>query len=295
MKPKILLIILLVLIGLTMTTPIIAADMLHRLTHNDQYALVLGRVTTVAHSSFKLSVAKLISGHRVPSRIEIELTGTDRIRPGEKLLISLQRSGRRYKVHWGLFRVSSLDPKQLKIIKSPWPKGDLAALEHYIHTNGTEHDFFYVFSWAFVRYQDGSFTPIYSEMTVPQSAQHLKLMICPERQDYRLTDSTTPGIGLAALYFRQREAVQFCWETNYGEFVLWNPPDYQVISLGMTATVDQGPTVYWRPSLTPQAIPKEGIKITLTVKSSKSKIKYEQASIAIIAKEEGFRVKITVR
>jgi hypothetical protein len=42
MKPKIILAIFLVLLGLMMTTPLIAADVLHRLTHNDQYALVLG-------------------------------------------------------------------------------------------------------------------------------------------------------------------------------------------------------------------------------------------------------------
>jgi hypothetical protein len=291
MKPKIILVILLVLINLTMTTPIFATDILHRLTHNDQYALVLGKVTKVTQSSFEISVAKIISGHRVPARITIKPAETGQPQLGEKLLISLARGNRNYKIRWGLFRVSNLDSKQLKIINSTWPQGDLAALEHYLHTNGTEHDFFFVFSSAFVRYSDGTFTRIYPELIAQQRSKHFKLMICPEREDYHLTDSTAPGLGLTAIYYRQSEDLQFCWETNYGEFNLWNSPDSRVIPLGTTATIEQWQTVYWTPSLTQKAISKEGIKITLIVKSLKSKANYEQASIEIQPKEEAFTVK----
>jgi hypothetical protein len=290
MKPKIILVILLVLINLTMTTPIFAADILHRLTHNDQYALVLGKVKNVAQSSFEISVTKVISGHQVPELIKIKSTETEQPQPGEKLLISLERAKEGYQIRWGLFRVSNLDPQRLKIIKSTWPKGDLAALEHYIHTNRTESEFFFVYESVFVRYTDGTFTRIYPELAARQRAKHFKLMICSERQDYRLTDSSAPGIGLNAIYYRHPEDVQFCWETNYGEFNLWNSPDSRVTPLGMTATAQQWETIYWTPPLTQKAIPKEGIKIILSVKSLKSETKYEQTYIEIKSKEEFFTI-----
>jgi hypothetical protein len=291
MKPKIILMILLVLISLTIATPLIAADILHRLTHNDQYALVLGKVINVSQSFSKISVTRIISGHRVPARIVLKSNGTEQLQSGEKLLLSLERANEGYKIRWGLFRVSGLDPKQLKIIQSTWPKGDLAALEHYIHTNGTERDFFFVFNSAFVRYTDGTFTQIYPELTVSQRTKHFKLMICPERQKYCLTDSSTPGIGLNAIYYRQPEDAQFCWETNYGEFNLWNSPDFRVTHLGMKALAQQWQTVYWTP-IAQKEIPKEGIVITLSVKSLKSKTQYEQTNIEIKSKEEGFTVNI---
>jgi hypothetical protein len=290
MKPKILLMILLVLISLTLTTPIFAADILHRLTHNDQFALVLGQVTKVSQSSFEITVAKIINGHRVPSRIEIKSEGTEQPQPGEKFLVSLDSGNNGYKIHWGLFRVSSLNPKRLRIIKSTWPQGDLAALEHYLHTNGTEHDFFFVFNSAFVRYPDGTFTRIYPKLAAGKRTKHYKLMICAERQEYRPTDSSTPGIGLNAIYYRKPEDVRFCWETNYGEFNLWNSPDSQVIPLGTTATVEQWQTVYWTPPLTQKAIPKEGIKVTVKAESVKSKTIFV-GTLELQPKEDGFTVK----
>jgi hypothetical protein len=295
MKQKIILMILLiltVLIGLRVDTPVFAADILSRLTHNDQYALVLGQVRKVSQSSFEFSVARIISGHRLPSLIVIvKPDGTDQPQDGEKLLVSLERANPSYKIRWGLLRVSSLDPKRLKIIKSRWSQGDLAALEHYIHTNGTESDFFFVFSSAFLRYKDGTFTRLYPKLAAGQSAKHFKLMICPERRDYYLTDSATPGIGLDAIYYRSSEDVRFCWETNYGEFVFWEFPDYKVVSLGKKAVVQERKQIYWRPPLNQKAIPNEGIKVSLTVKSLKSKTVYATAYIGIMPKEGGYTVK----
>jgi hypothetical protein len=293
MKQKnifIILLILTVLIGLTVDTPVIAADILHRLTHNDQYALVLGQVRKVSQSSFEFSVARIISGHRLPSIIVI-VKPDDQPRAGEKLLVSLERASPSYKIRWVLLRVSNLDPKRLKIIKSGWSQGDLAALEHYIHTNGTESDFFFVFSSAFLRYKDGTFTRLYPKLAAGQSAKHFKLMICPERQDYYPTDSATPGIGLDAIYYRSAEEVQFCWETNYGEFIFWEFPDYKVVSLGKKATVQERKPIYWSPPLNQKAIPRKGIKVSLTVKSLKSKTVYETAYIGIKPKEGGYTVK----
>jgi hypothetical protein len=291
-KRKIILMILPVLIGLTIAEPLMAADILHRLTHNDQYALVLGHVRKVSQSSFEFSVARIISGHRLPSPIVIiKPDGTDQPQAGEKLLVSLERTSPSYKIRWGLFRVSNLDPKRLKIIKSSWSQGDLAALEHYIHTNGTEHDFFFVFSSAFLQYKDGTFTRIYPGLAAGQRTKHFKLMICPERQDYHPTDSATPGIGLDAIYYRSSENVRFCWETNYGEFVSWEFPDYKVVSLGKKATVQERKRIYWSPPLTQEAIPEKGIKVSLTVKSLKSEAIYERAYIEIKPKEGGYTVK----
>lgn len=183
-----------------------------------------------------------------------------------------------------------LDPRRLKIIQSGWSKSDLAALEHYIHTG--EHDFFFVYDSAFSRFTDGTFTRIYPELPVSQKSKHFKLMICPERREYHLTDSSAPGIGLHAIYYRNSEELRLNWETNYGRFIRWEAPDYRVISLGKTATVPGWETVYWTPLATGKGIPKAGIRISVTVKEQKNKVMVEQAQIRIEFKGENFRVKL---
>lgn len=284
---------LLLLIFCTLAPLSPAADILHRLTHGDQYALVLGRVTQVQKLSFELSVARTVSGHRTPAHILINCSPKgqqDWPKPGEKLLVSLEREAKEYRIHWGLFHVSSLDPRQLKIIQSAWPKGDLAALEHYLHTG--ENDFFFVYDSAFARFPDGTFTRIYPALPAPQKSKHFKLMICPERREYRLTDSSTPGIGLEAIYFRNSQELKVTWETNYGRFILWEPPEYRVISMGKTAEVPGWKTVYWTPLTMGKDLPKEGIRIGVSVNDQKDKVKVEQAYIEVQFKEGTFRVRL---
>jgi hypothetical protein len=292
MKFKSLFTVLLVFISFALAIPVNAADIFYRLTHNDQYSLVLGKVTKVGPTSFEFSSIRVISGHRMPDQIVIMTNGTPQPKKsGEKLLISLERVNDGYRIRWGLFRVSNLDPKKLRIIKSTWPQSDLAALEHYVHTNGAENNFFFVFGSAFVHNSDSTFTRIYPKLPINKRTKHFKLMICPERQNYYLTDSLTPGLGLHAVYYRYYDGIQFRWETNYGQFSLWETPDYRVIPLGRNARIPGWKTVYWTPSLTQKIIPKE-IKITVTAEDQKSKTKYEHTYLEIQPKEEGFKVKI---
>ncbi len=291
MKHRMIFLILAIIFSFTFATTTFSADILHRLTHNDQYALILGQVTKADESTSEISVARIISGHRIPARIWIRNPQSSPPKPGEKILVSLERGNDHYQIRWGLFRVSSLDPKQLRIIKSTWPKGDQAALEHYIHSSGVERDFFFVHDSAFLRYPDGTFTRIYPELPVQQRNKHFRLMICPERWNYRFTDSSAPGIGLYPIYYLNSEKLRYCWRTNYGRFSRWEPPDYRVIPLGMTATVSGWGKIYWTPSITQEPIPKEGIKISLTVKDSRRQTSYEQTVIGIEANAKIFRVK----
>jgi hypothetical protein len=287
------LMILLVFVSLILVIPVNAADILSRLTHNDQYALALGKVTKVLPTSFEISNLKVISGHRLPTRITIKSKESFDLKPGEKVLISLGRENSGYRIKWGMFRVSSLNPQKLRIIRSNYPPGDKAALEHYIHTNGTENDFFFIFDSAFVRNPDQTFTRIYPELPLAQRRKHFKLMICAARKEYCLTDSRAPGLGLHATYYHDYEGLQFRWETNYGQFSLY---DYlnnnRVIPLGKIARIEGWKTVYWSPSLSQELIPKEGIKITVTAEDRESETRYEQAYLEIQAKGTVFRVKL---
>ncbi|MDN7025945.1 hypothetical protein FGU65_13805 [Methanoculleus sp. FWC-SCC1] len=56
--------------------------------------------------------------------------------------------------------------------------------------------------------------------------------------------SQTVGIELAAHYSGPAQDAAYHWITDYGEFVAWASPDYEVTPLGADA-VTQEPVVYW--------------------------------------------------
>jgi len=66
-----------------------------------------------------------------------------------------------------------------------------------------------------------------------------------DRESYSPLLSSTVGIGLTPRYSASRTSPPFRyhWRTNYGYFVRWGPPDYQVEELGPDASSEG--KVYW--------------------------------------------------
>ncbi|WP_128693346.1 hypothetical protein [Methanoculleus taiwanensis] len=57
--------------------------------------------------------------------------------------------------------------------------------------------------------------------------------------------SHTVGIELAVYYTGSAEdSATYHWTADYGEFVIWTPPDYRVTPLGADAVTEDA-TVYW--------------------------------------------------
>lgn len=72
------------------------------------------------------------------------------------------------------------------------------------------------------------------------------LTIITDRNVYSPAMSVTVGIGLTPGYPAtvDNSTVSFRWQTDYGNFLTWNAPDYQVIGHGQDLTTDDG-KVYW--------------------------------------------------
>jgi hypothetical protein len=58
--------------------------------------------------------------------------------------------------------------------------------------------------------------------------------------------SSTVGIGLIPVYKIEMplENIKYHWSTNYGYFVAWNAPDFEVKILG-SDVINKGERIYW--------------------------------------------------
>jgi len=77
--------------------------------------------------------------------------------------------------------------------------------------------------------------------------------------------SSTPGIGLepVATGFSAANAT-FAWKTNYGHFLSWNAPDFQINELGDSAS-NHGEKLYWS-FIDPPA--STAVPVTITVSAT---------------------------
>lgn len=125
--------------------PALSADLLWRLTHNDQDALLIGTIEKIDENNFYVRVAKVISGEQSKSIIKVKINqdyvnNIGGIHKNDKMLLSLDKKWSGYAIKWNMFKVSTMDYRYLRITSS-WPAGDKAALEYYINSNGKYNDF----------------------------------------------------------------------------------------------------------------------------------------------------------
>lgn len=87
-----------------------------------------------------------------------------------------------------------------------------------------------------------------------------------DREAYTPTMSSTVGIGLTPAYTtdEDNQKVRFRWQTNYGYFLRWNPPDYKVRKLG-TEVVNDGEKIYWSYDPNDVGTSKPRVRIVLKV------------------------------
>jgi hypothetical protein len=83
--------------------------------------------------------------------------------------------------------------------------------------------------------------------------------------------SSTVGIGLIPVYELERppETVQLRWSTDYGYFVAWDSPDFEVNLLG-TEVINNGEKIYWSYDPGEMGITKPTVGISLQVEDAQS-------------------------
>jgi hypothetical protein len=78
-----------------------------------------------------------------------------------------------------------------------------------------------------------------------------------EPVSYSPAMSSTVGIGLTTVFVPPAgTAVNYHWNTDFGQFVSWHAPDYKVTALGADLVATEG-TLYWTydPKLAPVSKP----------------------------------------
>ncbi|HEY3273620.1 MAG TPA: hypothetical protein VGJ92_07665 [Methanocella sp.] len=86
----------------------------------------------------------------------------------------------------------------------------------------------------------------FTVMQTTSDAGKVPLTICTDRDSYSLIMSSTVGIGLTPGYPASvdNRTVSFRWQTDYGNFLSWNAPDFKVNERGTNVTIDNG-KIYW--------------------------------------------------
>ena len=156
-------------VALCLLPSVHASDVLSRLTHGDQYSLALGTVLSASDAAIEFEVETIIAGEPLTVVISAQIPGAFietalldmKLEPGEYIVLSLDKESALYTIAWGCFKVSSLDAATLEVVQGPLAPGDLAAFQWYINSGGTENDFYFIESSAYVRHPDGTETQIY--------------------------------------------------------------------------------------------------------------------------------------
>ncbi|NLG67801.1 MAG: hypothetical protein GX536_08855, partial [Actinobacteria bacterium] len=88
-------------------SPTSAADLLHRLTHGDQDALVVGTLTQAGEGEFTLGNARRLAGLPVAPEIRVKTPGSLLSWSlGSSVIASVDQDGPDYVVRWGVFLAS---------------------------------------------------------------------------------------------------------------------------------------------------------------------------------------------
>lgn len=168
-----------------------SADILWRLMHNDQYALVIAQVSEQSDNKIVFEVKQIISGKTVPKQITIN--GNIKytflyIRPNlyDYCVISLDKKSNKYTVKNGIFKADTDDYKKLKFIKDGLDsgiKGDLTAFEYYINSKGKYNNFIFDRGTVYLCLNDQKKIQIYPEQIdkISTSSNEIKIKELEEK------------------------------------------------------------------------------------------------------------------
>ncbi len=163
-----------------------AADALYRMLHADevedfkadQDVIIVGQLIAQDEDNFTVVVNKVISGSIASDKIALfsdfqygwgdssEIAMIPKV--NDYCVMSLKKYGSYYKKAWGIFKATNSDYKTLKLlsedIKYPYYSGDIAAVEWYVNSGGTEKEFFFDGNRVYVKRPNGEILLVYAEV-----------------------------------------------------------------------------------------------------------------------------------
>ncbi|MFC1993379.1 hypothetical protein ACFLV3_06205 [Chloroflexota bacterium] len=103
-----------------------------------------------------------------------------------------------------------------------------------------------------------------------------------DRDNYIPTMSSTVGIGLIPVYTIKipPETVQFHWRTNYGYFIAWDIPDFEVNLLG-TEVINNREKIYWSYDPSEMGLEKPSVVISLQIEDEQTQKVWVETNLKI--------------
>lgn len=131
------------------------ADLLYRFTHNDHDVLIVGKITYIDDTKIKAEVAKTIVStdymNQIDKRVQLNPTNVTidisnvkvmtKLNVDDYILASLDKTLIDYRIANGLYKVDSLDIRELKIVTEGEKSSDLIAIETFVNSNGVLNRF----------------------------------------------------------------------------------------------------------------------------------------------------------
>lgn len=201
---------------LTVPAAAFAADALYRMLHGDvesfkqdQDAFIVGQLIDKQGGKFTVKGLKVLSGKVNADSILVSddfTYGWDIATPkvNDFCVFSLKKTGDYYKKAWGIFKATSGDYNTLTLepLNAPTPGllGDLACIQWYVNSGGTENDFYFNSSTAYVRRPNGPVQLYPLPATEAQTAEYKDAMNQMQNNQRNNSNfSFAPLIGIVAL------------------------------------------------------------------------------------------------
>lgn len=170
-----------VLVSFFVTSIDFSADALWRLMHEDQDALIIGKIIDENNQKYTFEVLQLISGKTKGNKIELKTRVDRKIdeeflntkpKKGNFYILSLEKNMYTYQIKWGAYKTDSGDFATLKLETkglSDRAKSDFAAIQWYVNSGGTDKDFAFSQDGVYLKKENGESELIYKPQKVKQN------------------------------------------------------------------------------------------------------------------------------
>ncbi|MFW5432862.1 hypothetical protein [Paenibacillus apiarius] len=189
------------MLSIAFMPPAQGADLLHRLTHQDQDTLVIGRISSVEDASMQVHVMYIVAGIRTNHIITVNQACCKeqwkRLAIHDTVLLSLDEANEPqnlYDAKWGLFPLR-IKNDQVKIYGSE-ANSDYKALEYYINSGGAPLAFYFESGVITGKYDNGATVRIAPEMdeaALRHSRDGVQQLIRPELKDDHIMPLESKG------------------------------------------------------------------------------------------------------
>lgn len=182
-------------LAISFVIPVQAADVLHRLTHNDQDTLLIGQVIRNEKAGVAIQVIYIVSGEQTKQEITVTCAQQANVcyawNVGELALFSLDRTDttlRNYKMKWGSYPLKIEEGKAQ--LRDAQKEPDIAALQYYVNSGGKSLSFVFDGNRVLGRYDNGKIVRIAPKLD-HAAQQHtedgIRQLVRPREYNHQVT------------------------------------------------------------------------------------------------------------